>query len=138
MSVIEYNKKKVIFEYLQRLDENGKGKMDASMEAAKIVFINAGSYKAIIIRKWATYWLKIGCLLSIYHGKHQKTIRLIDEEDIANRCKTQIQSQGEGVTSKTFKDFVEKTLLNEIGIVRRKSISYTTATRWLNILGFFY
>jgi len=138
MSVIEYNKKKVIFEYLQRLDENGKGKMDASMEAAKIVFINAGSYKATIIQKWVAYWLKTGCLPLVYHGKHQKTIRLIDDEDIANRCKTWIRSQGEGVTPKTFKDFVEKTLLNEIGIVRRKSISYTITTRWLNILGFFY
>ena len=138
ISVIEYNKKKAIFEYLQRLDENGKGKMDASMEAAKIVFINAGFYKATIIQKWAAYWLKTGCLPPVYHEKHQKTIHLIDNEDIANRCKTWIWSQGEGVTPKTFKDFVEKTLLNEIGIVRRKSISYTTAIQWLNILGFFY
>ena len=108
------------------------------MKAAKIVFINAGSYKATIIRKWAAYWLKTDCLPLVYHGKYQKTIRLIDDEDIANRCKTWIRSQGEGVTPKTFKDFVEKTLLNEIGIVRRKSISYTITTRWLNILGFFY
>ncbi|CAI2193277.1 3288_t:CDS:2, partial [Funneliformis geosporum] len=63
MSVIEYNKKKAIFEYLQRLDENGKGKMYVSMEAAKIVFINAGSYKATMVRKWAAYWLKTGYLL---------------------------------------------------------------------------
>jgi len=62
--------------------------MNASMEAAKIVFINAGSYKAIIIRKWVAYWLKTGCLPPVYHGKHQKTIRLINDEDIANRCKT--------------------------------------------------
>ena len=131
MSVIEYNKKKAIFEYLQRLDENGKGKMDASMEAAKIVFINAGSYKATMIRKWAAYWLKTGRLPPVYHGKHQKTIRLIDDEDIANKCKTWIRSQGEGVTPKTFKDFVEKILLNEIGIIKRKSILYIISIRLL-------
>jgi len=51
ISVIEYNKKKAIFKYLQRLDKNDKEKMNASMEATKIVFINADSYKAIIIHK---------------------------------------------------------------------------------------
>src|SRR6266498_245972 len=90
MFIIEYNKKRAIFEYLQRLDKNNRGKMDASMEAAKIVFINAGSYKATIIRKWAAYWLKTGHLPPVYQGKHQKTVRLIDDEDIANRCKTWI------------------------------------------------
>ena len=66
MSIIEYNKKRAIFEYLQRLDKNNRGKMDASMEAAKIVFINAGSYKATIIRKWVAYWLKTGHLPPVY------------------------------------------------------------------------
>src|SRR5688572_11714281 len=138
MSVIEYNKKKAIFEYLQRLDKNGKGKMDASMEAARIVFIDAGSYKATIIRKWAAHWLKTGHLPPVYHGKHQKTTRLIDDEDVANRCKTWIRSQVGGVTPKTFQNFVENTLFIEIGITKKKSISLMTATRWLNILGFFY
>ncbi|CAI2183799.1 14714_t:CDS:2, partial [Funneliformis geosporum] len=102
--------KRAIFEYLQRLDKNGRGKMAASLEAAKIVFINAGSYKATIICKWAAYWLKIGCLPPIYQGKHQKTIRLIDDEVIANRCKTRIQLQNDGVILKAFKDFIENTL----------------------------
>jgi signal transduction protein with GAF and PtsI domain len=40
MSVIEYNKKRAIFEYLRRLsDNNEKGKIKASVEAAQVVFI---------------------------------------------------------------------------------------------------
>ena len=138
MSIIEYNKKRAIFEYLQRLDKNNRRKMDASMEAAKIVFINAGSYKATIICKWAAYWLKTDHLPPVYQGKHQKTVQLIDDENIANRCKTWIRSQSSGVTSKTFKNFIENTLFVETGIIKKKSISSATATRWLNILGFFY
>jgi hypothetical protein len=43
MSVIEYNSKRAIFEYLTRLDS---GKMHASLEAAKIVFVDGGPWKA--------------------------------------------------------------------------------------------
>ncbi len=39
MTVTEYNKKRAIFEYLTRLDDNGKGKMKASMKAVQLVFI---------------------------------------------------------------------------------------------------
>ncbi|CAI2183632.1 6880_t:CDS:1, partial [Funneliformis geosporum] len=42
MTVIEYNQKRAIFEYLVRLDSNGCGKMYASLEAAKIVFVDSG------------------------------------------------------------------------------------------------
>ena len=57
MTVTEYNKKRAIFEYLTRLDDNGKGKMKASTEAVQLVFIGGGSYKARSIRYWANYWL---------------------------------------------------------------------------------
>ncbi|CAI2189988.1 8072_t:CDS:2 [Funneliformis geosporum] len=115
----KYNKKRAIFKYLQRLDKNGRGKMAASLEAAKIVFINAGSYKATIICKWAAYWLKTGCLPPIYQGKHQKTVRLIDDEDIANRCKTWIRLQNDGVIPKAFKDFIENTLFVGMNITKK-------------------
>ncbi|CAI2187218.1 18244_t:CDS:2 [Funneliformis geosporum] len=111
MSIIEYNKKRAIFKYLQRLDKNGRGKMAASLKAAKIVFINA--------------------------KKHQKTVRLINDEDIANRCKTWIRLQNDGVIPKAFKNFIENTLFVGMNITKKKTISLTTATRWLNILGFF-
>src|SRR5205823_1300010 len=83
------------------------------------------------------FWLKTGHLPLVPHGKHQKSIRLIDDEDTANKCKAWIRSQGGSVTPKIFKEFIEKTLLVQMNIVK-KTISLATATRWLNILGFFY
>lgn len=39
MTITEYNKKRAIYEYLTRLDN---GKMHASLEAAKIIFVDGG------------------------------------------------------------------------------------------------
>ena len=44
--VIEYNKKWVVFEYLRRLDDNGKGMVKASIEAVELVFIESAPYRA--------------------------------------------------------------------------------------------
>ena len=41
MTVIEYNQKKAIFEYLIHLDNNRCEKMYASLKVAKIVFVNS-------------------------------------------------------------------------------------------------
>ena len=46
LTVTEYNKKRAIFEYLRRLDDNRNGKVKASMEAAKLVFIKSAPYRA--------------------------------------------------------------------------------------------
>ena len=86
MTVAEYNKKRAIFEYLTRLDDDGKGMMKASMEAAKLVFIEGASYKARSIRYWAKYWLQYYHLPVSRQGKHKKTIRLIDDEDVVKKC----------------------------------------------------
>ncbi|RIA88737.1 hypothetical protein C1645_825920 [Glomus cerebriforme] len=59
MKVTEYNKKRAIFEYLNLLNKNGGEKMKASLNIAQMVFVD---------------------------GKHKKTIRLIDDEDVAEKC----------------------------------------------------
>ena len=74
LTVAEYTKKRAIFEYLIRLDENGKGKMKASMKSAQLVFIESASYKARSIRYWAKYWLQYNHLPVSHQGKHKKTI----------------------------------------------------------------
>jgi len=76
MTVAEYNKKRVIFEYLTRLDQ----------------------------------------------GKHKKTIRLIDDGNIAEKCHIWIHSQGETTTSQKFKEFVENKLLVDSGVMRKKPL----------------
>jgi len=125
LSAAEYTKKRAIFEYLIRLDDNGKGKMKASMESARLVFIESASYysyKARSIRYWAKYWLQYNHLPVSHQGKHKKTIRLIDDEDIVEQCHTWIRSQGGTTTPLKFKEFVENKLLVDSGIMKKKPL----------------
>jgi hypothetical protein len=138
LSVSEFNKKRAIFEYLRRLDDDGKGKVKASKEAAQLVFIESAPYRARTIRYWANYWLQNNHFPISRQGKHQKTIRLIDDEDIAEECHTWIRSQGGKTTPLKFKEFIEEKLLVNSGITKKKTISTETATRWLNVLGYFF
>ncbi|CAH1770324.1 11282_t:CDS:2, partial [Entrophospora sp. SA101] len=57
-------------------------------------------------------------------GKHQKTIRIIDDEDIAEKCHMWIGT----ITPLKFKNFVEQKLLVENGITKKKDISVKSAT----------
>jgi len=138
LTVMEYNKKRAVFEYLKRLDNNGRGKIKASIEAAKLVFIEYASYKPRTIQYWANFWLKYNHLPVSRQGKHQKMVQLIDEEDIAEECHTCIRSQGGTTTSLKFKEFIEQKLLINTGITRKKTICIETAARWLNVLGYFF
>lgn len=49
-----------------------------------------------------------------------------------------IRFQGGTTTPLKFKEFVEQKLRVDSGIMKKKSISVATATRWLNILGYFF
>ena len=129
LTVAEYNKKRAIFEYLRRLGDNGNMKVNASVEAAKLCFIEHTLYRARVIRYWANYWLEYNRLPISRQGKHQKTIRLIDDEDIAEKCHIWIRSQGGTTTPLKFKEFIEQKLLINLGIIKKKTISVTTATR---------
>ena len=49
MDLVEYNKKRAIFEYLKRLDNAEKGKLKASKEAAQLVFLESVPHKSKLI-----------------------------------------------------------------------------------------
>src|SRR6266498_2116275 len=138
LSVVEYNKKRAIFEYFNHLDSNGKKKTKASETALQLVYIDVSLYRARAIRNWATYWLEYNRLPFSHQGKHQKTIRLIDDEDTAEKCRAWIRSQGGTITPLKFKDFIEEKLLVDTGISKKKTITLRTAERWLNVLGYSY
>src|SRR5947209_7609865 len=138
LSVVEYNKKRAIFEYLNHLDSNGKGKIKASETASQLVYIDALPYRARAIRNWATYWLEHNHLPFSHQGKHQKTIRLIDDEDIAEKCQSWVRSQGGAITPLKFKDFIETKLLIDTGVSKKKTVTLKTAERWLKVLGYSY
>ncbi len=74
LTVIEYNKKYAIYEYLNRLDKNGKGKVKASKEVVQFVFIDCVPYRARSIQYQANFWLQYNHLLVNHQEKHQKTV----------------------------------------------------------------
>jgi hypothetical protein len=139
LSAAEYNKLRAVYEYLVRVGK-GSGKLKSSSEAAEVVFLGSGISKARSIRYIANYWLRYNTLPSSQRGKHQKTLRLIDDEGIAQQCKSWIRKEGgnNGISPTQFKTYVETILLPRNGIFKQKTISLSTARRWLNILGFFY
>ncbi|CAB5200022.1 unnamed protein product [Rhizophagus irregularis] len=89
LTVVEYNYKRAIFEYLTLLNNNnGHGRIDISLEVARKIFIDGGVWKARKIRNLTKYWLLNNKLPESKIGKHQKIIRIIDDEDIAEKCHT--------------------------------------------------
>ncbi|CAB4421001.1 unnamed protein product [Rhizophagus irregularis] len=130
LTVIEYNYKRAIFEYLTLLNNNnGRKKVDISLEVVQKIYIDGGVWKARKIRNFTKYWLLNNKLPESRHGKHQKTIRVIDDEDVAERCHIWIRKQNFNTTPATFKKFVENELFPAIGIAKEKSITIMTATR---------
>ncbi|EXX54095.1 hypothetical protein RirG_237730 [Rhizophagus irregularis DAOM 197198w] len=125
LTVIEYNYKRAIFEYLTLLNNNnGCEKVDISLKVVQKIYIDGG------------YWLLNNKLPESRHGKYQKTIRVIDDEDVAERCHIWIRKQNFNTTPATFKKFVENELFPAIGIAKEKSITIMTTTRWLKVLGY--
>ncbi|PKY56955.1 hypothetical protein RhiirA4_508603 [Rhizophagus irregularis] len=116
------------------IDVNGK--MKASLSVAQIIFIDGGIWKARQIRHWSNYWLLHNALPISFQGKHQKTVRLIDDEDVAEKCHVWIRNQNYKVTPIKFKKFIEQNLLTQLGVSKKKTIDVSTAVRWLHILGY--
>src|SRR5689334_17270246 len=104
--------------------------MKASMEAVKIVYNSERKRTATRVREMAKYWHNNHTLPISCRGKLS---RIIDDEDIAE---TWIHINGSHTTPHRFKEFVQGSLLPEIGT--NKTISTRTARRWLNILGYHY
>src|SRR5436853_2587601 len=71
-----------------------------------------------------------------FQGKHQKSIRLIDDEDVAEKCHVWIRDQNYKVTPIKFKEFIEQNLLVQLGMNKKKTINISTAVCWLHILGY--
>jgi hypothetical protein len=140
LSAANYINLRAIYEYLVRLEKGGSQKMKASLAAANAVFLKNGAYRARYIRYLANFWLRHNTLPTSRRGMHQKTIRLIDDEGIAQQCRSWIRKEGgkNGITPIQFKTFIETVLLPQIGVYKKKTISLETARRWLNVLGFFY
>ncbi len=82
LTVFEYNRQRAVYEYLTQLN-NSYGKMKASEETMRMVYIISKSYTAKWIRSLAKFYLNHKSFPVSYHGKHQKYERLVDDEDVA-------------------------------------------------------
>src|SRR5438128_8914470 len=60
------------------------------MEVVKTVYKSSSKSKATSVREMAKYWYINNTLPISRQGKHQKISRIIDDEDITERCHTWI------------------------------------------------
>jgi hypothetical protein len=115
----------------------GKGRMDASRTAAKCI-VNGESlkYKARSVRAWGDLFFACKAISQSLQGKHQKTVSLIDDEDIQASCLAHLRAlRVEQVSPAALLQFVNEELLP--GLPGAKStICIRTATNWLHMLKF--
>ncbi|RIB05318.1 hypothetical protein C2G38_2219929 [Gigaspora rosea] len=136
LNAFEYNERRAVYTYFTRLYD-GHGKLKASENAARIVYINPNPYKYKRIRFLGNFYLRHESFLFSYHGRHQKCKRLVDDEDVALKCRQWIREESgvNGVSLSKFKQYVDSLILPEYTGGTRKEISPRTARRWLIVLG---
>ena len=70
----------------------------ASMEIVKTIYSSSNKSKATWVQEMAKYWYINNTLPISRQEKHQKINRIIDDEDIAERCHTWICVNGNHTT----------------------------------------
>src|SRR5438128_6321553 len=93
------------------------------MEVVKTVYNSSSKSKATWVREMAKYWYINNTLPISRQGKLQKISRIIDDEDITERCHTWIRANRSHTTPHQFKEFVQESLLPGMGINKTISIS---------------
>ncbi|CAG8652896.1 7579_t:CDS:2, partial [Scutellospora calospora] len=111
--------------------------MKASEAAAHIVYVNPNPYKYKRVRFLGNFFLRHESFPLSHRSRHQKYKRLVDDEDVALKCRQWIREESEvnGVSLSQFKQYIDSAILPEYTGGTRKSISLRTAKRWLNVLG---
>ena len=135
----EYTQYLSVLRYFQFRLENGKGKMDAAEEVAKVIFNKRGhsSYKAQCIRNWAKFYIRNGYLPVHQQGKHAKTFSIIHDEKVCEILKSELRKMTDSQrTPQTFVALLNTNLLKELPGGAPESVTEETATIWMRYLGF--
>lgn len=91
------------------------------------------------IRRWAEYFLNHKKLPVHQQGCHIKTRSLINDEDIARECRLWLRVQiHDSITAHSFSQWIAKELHPKVGLPSPITVSESTATRWLHLLGLNY
>ena len=132
LSMSENTRLMVVTCYFKHL-RDGKGKMEASGEAAFNFYKTEGSaksaqssYRAMIIRKWGDQYATLGKLIRQRQGAHQKTKSLIDNESVAKRMTLFVRETAP-------RERTIPKLVQHVKAVYDKKISRHTARRYLGI-----
>ncbi|CAJ0897214.1 4908_t:CDS:2, partial [Entrophospora sp. SA101] len=83
--------------------DKGHNMIADDLEVAKLVYVDGSPWKTHQICKITNYWLRYNKLPLSNKGKHKKTIRLVDDEDIAKKCQSWVRQQNFNVTAPKFK-----------------------------------
>ena len=83
MTAYDYLQYWTIHRYFVYLNKYKLRKIPASIRVSEEVY-NKGSYQAMLIRKWADFWLENRILCKRIQGCHQKIKSFIDDENVIN------------------------------------------------------
>jgi hypothetical protein len=132
MTAFDFLQRTAVSQYLHLLQQPGAQHVASSQTVAANVY-DKGAYKATVIRYWARHWVENGQFPLSRQGRHQKIKAIIDDEDVIATSMAFIRSKEHKVSSKEYREFVNTTLLVEIGL--KKQITMKTARIWLRKLG---
>jgi hypothetical protein len=116
---------------------DGRRKMEASRTAAQVLGPGKeGPNRCTMVRAWGKRFFDDGQLPPPVQGMHQKTVSMIDDEDVRSRSFEYLRSQPFGkVSPQNFRGYLNEELLPEI-TGSPSSVSIRTAQNWLHSLNF--
>jgi len=127
---------RTVSQFLHLVQDQGFTKIDASNFLAQS--LNKGPWHARLIRSWAIQWLNNGMIISSKCGCHAKIRSLLLNEDLKLQVNEYLRIHKFKLNVADFVKFVEDEVIPALGIEEKTSISYSTARKWLHILGWEY
>ena len=117
---------------------DGRKLMAASEQAVKILGIQGREQTGCkMVRAWGRRYYEDLSFPVEKRGRHQKTMSLIDDEDVRRRCLEYLRAQhSDKLTTRGFFNFVNTELLPEVTGSPNTTICLRTAQNWMHVLNF--
>jgi hypothetical protein len=125
-----------VHQFFRLIEDEGFSKLSASNLLARS--LGKGVYHARLIRSWANQWLFKGELAASQRGCHSKIKSLLFREDLKLNVIQYLQTNKFTLTIRQFIKFIEDEAIPALGVGGVKTISETTARRWLKEFGWEY
>lgn len=132
-TLFDLNRLRCVSSFFNNIKE-GQKKMEAASNASKAL-LNGRDYESRCIRYWARHYFETLCLPVFSQGCHQKTVSLISDEDIREKCLNHLRLCKE-VTVDVLKSFVDDQLIPTLVDSSKATVSPRTIRNWLHELGY--